>query len=121
MRRNIGCHSHGDPGGTVHQQIGYTRGKDNRFFCGTIVVRSEINRFRIDIGKHLFGQKSQPRFRIPVRRGRITVNGSKVALSVNQAVAHVEVLGHAHQGIVNRAVSMGVVFLQNFANNPCAF
>ena len=39
MRRNIGGQTHGNTGGAIEQDIGYSRGQYRRFFQGAVKVR----------------------------------------------------------------------------------
>ena len=59
----------------------------------------------------------EPRLGVPHRRGRIAVDRAEVALAVDQRVAHVEVLRHAHQRVVDRRVAVGVEVAHHLADD----
>ena len=52
--------------------------------------------------------------------GVIAVDGAKVALTVNKRIAQAKILGHAHHGVVDRGVAMGMVLAQDFTDDTCA-
>ena len=59
----------------------------------------------------------KPRFGIPHRRGRIAIDGTEVALPIDQRIAHGKRLRHADQRVVNRRVAVRMKFAQHFADN----
>ncbi len=56
-----------------------------------------------------------------IAAARISVNGTEVALAVDQGVAHGEVLGHADGGVVDRLVPMRVVLTHDITDDPRRF
>jgi hypothetical protein len=51
------------------------------------------------------------------RRRRVAVHRAEVALPVDQHVAHRERLRHAHDGVVDRGVAVGVVLTDDVADD----
>jgi hypothetical protein len=60
---------------------------------------------------------AEPGFRVPVGRGRIAVDRSKVALAVDQDVAHVEVLREPDERVVRRRVAVRMVVADDLADD----
>ena len=54
-------------------------------------------------------------------RGGIAVYRAEVALAVHQHVAHRKRLGHAHNRVIDRGITMGVVFTDHVAHHPRGF
>ena len=118
--RNLGGHPHGDSVRTVDEQAGNPRGEDGGLLRGLVEVGYEIHGVFFDVGQHLLGQFGQAALRVPVSRRRVAIDGAKVALPINERIAHVEVLRHAHQGVVNRRVTVRVIFLDDLAHHTRA-
>ena len=121
VRRNIGRHAHGDAAGTIDQQVGEARRQHGRFLFGTVIVGDVINRVLLDIGEQRFGRFRQPRFGIAHGRRGIRVHRAKVALAVDQRQPHRPILHHARQRIVNRAVTVRVIFAHHVADDAGRF
>ena len=82
-----------------------------------VEVVDERHRGLVDVGQELLGQLGQAHLRVAHRGGVVAVDGAKVALALHERVAHVEVLGHAHQGIVDRGVAVRVVLAEHLADH----
>ena len=110
MRRNIRCHTNGDTGAAIYQNIGKTSRKNRRFFLSLIKVRHKINGILADICQHLHGNTAQSRLGISHRCGTITVHGTEVSMSIYKRVTGSPFLSHINQCAVNGAVAVRVVF-----------
>ena len=53
--------------------------------------------------------------------GRVAVYGAEVSVAVYQGIANVKILGQTHQGVVNGAVAMGMIFPHSIPNDTSAF
>src|SRR5581483_766763 len=115
--RDVGGHADGNAGGSVHEQVRNRRGQHRGFFRGLVVVGDEIDRFLVEIGHYLVGQRLQPRFRVTHGRGRIAVDRSEVALPVYERVANVEVLREADERVVNGGVAVRVEVAHHLADD----
>ncbi len=58
-----------------------------------------------------------PRFGVTIGRRRIAIDRAEIALAVHQRIAQREILRHAHQRVVNRAVAVRMVFAEHFADH----
>ena len=114
--RNIGGHAHGDAGGAVDQQIGEPGGQYPGFLPALVEVRVPVHRVLLDLPQHFVGDLGHAGLGVTVGGRGIAVDGAEVAVAVHQRVAHGEILGQAHQGIVHRSVAMGVVAAQHVAH-----
>ncbi len=120
MRRYIRRHADRDPVGTVDQQVRNLRRQEFGLLLRAIEIVDEIDRVLVDIREHPLGQPRQPAFGVAVGRRRVAVDRAKIALPVDQRVAHAEGLRHPHQRIVNGAVAMRMVTLEHFADDAGA-
>ena len=107
--RDVGGHAHGDSRRSVAEEVREPGGQDDGLLTGAVVVGDEVDRVLVDVGHHLHGHRRHPGLGVPHGRGGVAVDGAEVALAVHQRVAHVEVLGHAHQRRVDHRLAVGVV------------
>src|SRR5690606_4863734 len=82
-----------------------------------VVVGTEVHGLLIDVGEHLARQLGHTDLGVTHGRRRVAVHATEVALSIHQEVAHGEVLGHAHHGVVHRRVAVGVVLTNNVTHD----
>ncbi len=108
VRRDVGGHAHGDPGGAVHQQVGHTR-RQHRGLAPAVVVGGDgLDGVLVDVPQHLRRIARQAGLGVPHGRSRELLR-AEVALSVHGRIPAVEVLRQAHQGVVDGRVTVGVV------------
>src|SRR5690606_8036122 len=115
--RDVGGHPDGDAGGAVDEQVGNPGGQHRRLLQRVVEVGDEIDGVLVDVPQHLHGQLREAGFRVAHGRRRVAVYGAEVAVAVHQRVAEVEVLGHAHHGVVDGGVAVGVVFTHDVADD----
>ena len=116
MRRNIGRHTHGNASRAIDQQVGQACRQCQGFLFGAVIVGAEIDGFLVDVSQHFVGNLGQANFGVSHGRCAVAVHRSEVTLAVHQHVAQREVLGHAHDGVVYRAVAVWVV-LTNYVTH----
>ena len=63
------------------------------------------------------GDLGEADFGVTHRRGVVSVDRTEVALAVDQHVAQREILGHPHDGVVHRAVAVGVVLTDHVTDD----
>ncbi len=117
VRRNIGRHAHRDSIRTIHNQVRNPRWKHRRLKGRLVVVRNKIHRLHVDVGQHLAGDPHHAALGVAHRRGHVAVDGTEVALPVDQRVAKAKRLGHAHQGVVDRRVAVRMVDAHRLADH----
>ena len=120
VRRDVGRHADGDARGAVDEQVREARGQHERFVARAVVVGREVDRVHVEVAQHLRGDPRQPRLRVAHRGGGIVVDRAKVALAVDELVAHRELLGHAHERVVDRGVAVRVIVAHHLADDLCA-
>ena len=120
VRRDVGGHPHGNARRAVDQQVRDARGQDGGLVLLAVVVRLEVDRFLVDVGKHLAGQALQPALGVAHRRRVVAVDRAEVALAVDEQVAQREILRHAHQRVVDRRVAVRVVLAHHVADDARA-
>ena len=99
--RNIRCHTNGDTGTAIYQNIRVTGRKNRRFFLCLIKVRHEINGIFADICQHLHGNTAQSRLGISHRCGTVAVHGTEVSMSIYKRVTGSPFLSHIYQRTIN--------------------
>ena len=88
VRRYVGCHTDRDTRGTIDQQVRDPGWHDRRFGLGTVVILYEINGLFLDIGENFMGNLGHSHFGVAHGRRRVSVDRTKVTLTVNQHIAH---------------------------------
>ena len=63
------------------------------------------------------GDRRQPAFGVPHRRGRVAVDRSEIAVTVDQCLPQAERLRHPHQCVVDRLVAVRVIGLHHLADD----
>ena len=119
--RDVGGHAHRDTRRAVDEQVREQRGQHFGLLQRAVEVIGEVDRFLVDVGQHLGGDGREPRLGVAHGRRAIAVERAEVALAVDQRVAHGEVLGHAHQRVVDGHVTVRVVLAQDLADDTSAF
>ena len=120
MRRDVGGHPHGDPGGAVDQQVGQPRRQNRGLLQRPVEVGDEVHRVPFEIGQQLLGDMGETRLRVAHRRRRVVIHRAEVPLAVHQRVAQAEVLGQPHHRLVNGVVAVWVVLAQHLTDDPGA-
>src|SRR5699024_1865299 len=105
----VGRHADGDAAGTVHQQVRDAGGQDGRLGGLAVVVRLEDDGVLADVADHLHRQRCEAALGITHCCSTVVTAGAEVTLPVDERVAHGPGLGHAHEGVVDRGVTVGVV------------
>ncbi len=121
VRRNVGRHADRDTAGAVDQKVGKARRQHHRLALAAVVVRLEIDRVLVDVLEQRHGRPRQPRFGVAHGRRRIAVDRAEIALPVDQRQAHGEILRHAHQRVVDRAVAVRVILTHHVADDARRF
>ncbi len=121
VRRDVGGHADRDAGRSVDQQIRNARGQDFGLHAPFIEVGPEIDGLFVQIFQQRGVDAREPRFGVPVSRGRIAVHRTEVALAIHQRIAQREILRHANQRVVDRRVAVRMVVSQHFADDARAF
>ena len=117
VRRDVGRHADGDAGRSVDEQVGVGRRQYDRFLSGLVVVGNEVDRLLVEVGHHLVGERVEACLGVAHRRRRVAVDRAEVALAVGQHIAHVEVLRHANERVVDRRVAVGMVVAHHLADD----
>ena len=117
VRRDAGRHADGDALRAVGEQIGEAAGQHDRLRPLAVVGRAEIDRVLVDAGEQRLGDAGEARLGVAHGRGVVAVDVAEIALAVDQRVAHGEVLGQAHHGVVDRGVAMGMELAHDVADD----
>ena len=109
MWRDVGGHAHRDAARAVDQKVGEARRQYAWLAVRSVVVRLEIDGILVDVLEDLVRHLGQPRLGVTHGRRRVAVDGTEIALPVDQRHPHRPVLRHAHQGVVDRGVAVRMV------------
>ena len=117
VRRDIGRHTDGDTTGTVDQQVRNLGRQDVWNLLLAVVVGYPVDGFLVQIGQQFMGQLGHPHFGVTHCCRVIAINGTEVALTVDQRIAHGKVLRHTHDSVVYGRVTVRVVLTDHVTNN----
>ena len=120
VRRDVRGHADCDPGGAVDEQVGEARREHQGFALGAVVVGHEIDGVHVEVAQHLGGDAGEAGLGVAHRGCWIVVDGAKIALAVDELVAHRELLRHAHERVVDGRVPMRVVLAHDLADDQRA-
>ena len=87
VRRNVGCHAHGNAVRAVYQQVGNARGQHDGLGGGVVEVLDKIHRVLVDVRQQFLGNGGHAAFGVAVGRGRVAIDGAEVALAIHQRIA----------------------------------
>ena len=122
MGRDAGGHAHRDPLRAVDQQVGDAHGEHAGFPFSFVKVGQKIHHVFVQVRQVDFlGDPHQPGFGVAHGRRSVPLDGAEVPVAVHQGLAPLELLGHDHQGFVDGAVSVGMVFTHGVADDTRAF
>ena len=117
VRRDVGGHADRDARRAVDQHIGKARGQHDGLALAAVVIVLELDGFLVDILGQGMGQLGAACLGVAHRRRRIAIDRTEIALPVDQGRAHGEILRHAHQGVIDRLVAMGMVLAHDVADD----
>ena len=105
MGQNPCGHTRRDTFGTLREQHGNFRRKNNGFAIAPVVGFNVFGNFRIE--QHIFGERGKPAFDIACSRGFVaSINIAKIALFIDEQIF----IRQVNQRAVNRLIAMGVIF-----------
>ena len=104
----------------VDEEVGEPGREDLGFGELTRVVVGEVDGLLVDAVEEGEGDGVEPTLGVTGGGWRVVGRVAEVALRVHQGMPHAEVLGHAHQGVVDGLVSVRVVLAHDLAGHPCA-
>ena len=121
MRRNIGCHTYGNTGCTVHEQVWITAWKYDRFFLCLIKVWDKINCILVDICNHLHGNLGETCLSVSHRSRAIPIDGTEVSVSIDQWISCIPFLCQLYKCLVDRTVTMWMIFTHCITDDTGTF
>ncbi len=121
VRRDRGRHAHGNARRAVGEQVRERRREDDRLLLGAVIGLAKIDRVLVDPVEQARCDPGKLGLGISHGGGVIAVDIAEIALAVDQRIAHREILGEAHQRVVDRLVAMGVILTDDVADDAGAF
>jgi hypothetical protein len=120
VRRDVRGHTDGDARAAVDEQVREAAGQHDRLEGLAVVVGAELDGVLVDVAHHLHGQRRHAALGVPGGGGRVVTGGAEVALALDQRVAHAPVLHEAHEGVVDRGVTVRVVLPHDLTDDAAA-
>ena len=121
VRRDVRRHADGDARRAVYQQVRKSRRQHARLFSRLVEVGVPVDRVLLDIAQHFVRHARHARLGVTVRRRGVAVDRAEVAVTLDERIAHREVLRKAHQRIVHRRVAVRMVSAEHVADSRRAF
>ena len=121
MGHHIGGHTHGDPGGSIDEQVGEFGRKYSGLFQGVIEVEREIYGLFANIREHFIADPAQACLGVAHGCRAVAVNAAEVSLWLYEGIAQRPILGHAHHRVVYGRVAVRMVLAQYLAHDTGRF
>ena len=121
VRRNIGRHADRDTRRSIDQQVGYLRRQYQRLVLGSVVIGTEVYGFLVDVIEEFLRDARHADFGVTHCRRVIAIDRSEIALTIDQRITQREILRHAHDGVVDRGIAVGMVFTDHIAHDARRF
>ena len=98
-------------------RLGNLAGRTSRLLQRVVVVGDHVDGLLVQVVQQFVGELAQADLGVTHGRRRVAVHRTEVALAVHQQVAQGEVLGHAHDGVVDGRVAVGVVLTDDVTDH----
>ena len=119
--RDGGRHAHRDALRAIGQKVRHGGGEHDGLLLVAGVVLAEIDRVLLDAFQQQARHIGHARFGVAIGGGGIAVDIAEIALPIDHGVAGGEILGEAHQRVVNGLVAMGMERTHDIADDLRAF
>ena len=117
VRRRVGRHSYSNAFRSIDQEIRDLNREYFRFFLVLVEVWNKINNILIEVRqKGFFRYLLKARLGITHGRRAVSLNIAEISMPVDQGDLFFEILRHDDQRVVDRAVSMGMIFTHCIAD-----
>ena len=116
VRRDIRRHADGDTRRAVDQKVREAGGENTGLFSRLVKVCVPVDGVLRNIAQHLVCNAAHPRLGVSVCSRGVAVYRAEVAVTVNEHVAHGEILRQSDHCIVYRCVAVGVVPTEHVAD-----
>ena len=121
MWRNVRCHTDRDTHLTIQKDVWQSRWQNNRLLLCTIEVIAEVDRILIDICQKRRTNLVHASLSVTRCRRLITIHRTEVTLTFYERIALFPRLRQVNHCIINRRVTVWVVFTHHFTNDTCGF
>ena len=116
MRRNVGSHADRNTVGAVYQKMRKPGRQYHRLFSALVKVWHKVYGIFFNIGQHMHGQLGHLCLGITVGSRAVTVNRTKVTVTVHSRITHREILRHTNQCVIDRRVAVRMVSTQHITD-----
>ena len=121
MRRYIRRKTYRYTRRTVYEKVRKSSGESVGFFERVVEVKRPVYGIFVYTVKKFERERLKFDFGVPHRRRAVAVDRAEVAVSVDKRHTHVERLGKSDHSVVNRSISVGVIFCETVADHPRRF
>ena len=121
VRSHVGGHTDGDAGRSVKEQEGRLGREHGGLRNGIVEVELEVNRILVEVRKHVLGDPFELCLGVTHGCDGVAVHGSEIALSEDEGITLVPVLGKSRHGVIDAGVAVGVELAQHLTDNPGGF
>src|SRR5690606_9391186 len=117
VRRDVRGHADRDARRAVDEQVRDAGWQHDRLLQRVVEVGHEVDGLFVDVPQHLHRDAGQARLGVAHGRRRVAVHAAEVAVGIHQRVPVRKVLRHAHHGVVDGRVAVGVVLTHDVADD----
>ena len=121
VRRDARRHADGDALRPVREQVREVGREYHRLLALAVVGRAEIDGVLVDALEQELGDRRHARLGVAHRGRVIAVDVAEIALAVDEGIAGGELLGQAHERVIDRGVAVGVILAHHVAHDARAF
>ena len=116
VRRDIRRHADGDARAAVDEQIREAARQHARLAAGLVKVRIPVHGVLVDVAQHFVGDLRQARLGVSVGGRGVAVHGAEVAVTVDEHIAHGEILRQTHHRVIHGRVAVRMIPAEHVAD-----
>ena len=119
--RNVCCDTYGNTRSTIYQKVWKSWRQNWRLHQSVIKVEPPTNSIFFQISQKFHCEWGHSCFSVAHSSGTVTIDRTKVSVTINKWCTKYKILWHTHHCIINRRVTMWVIFTHTIADNSRRF
>ena len=116
VRRDVRCHADRDADRAVDQKIRVTRRQNDWLLQTIVIVGHPVDGILVNVCDHFEGELCHLRLGVTVGSRRVAINGTEVAVTIDQRIAQRKVLRQSHERVINGSVTVRMVTTEHRTN-----
>ena len=116
VRRDIRRHADGDARAAVDEQVREAARQHARLAAGLVKVRVPVHGVLVDVAQHFVGDLRQARLGVSVGGRGVAVDRAEVAVTVDEHIAHGEILRQTHHRVIHGRVAVRMIPAEHVAD-----